>query len=178
MESARSMIYHAGLPLDFWAKARNTAVYVHNRSPTTCLKDKTPYECLFGKKPDLSHLRLLGCKCYVHIPNSNRQKLDQKSYEAIFIGYPDGTEGYKVYDVKKDRFMISRDVSFFESKFPFREKSKQDDVMQTDNTIIRENNEEFEEQNDEEIERSEEGIERQNNEARETLFEPENTTIN
>ena len=32
--------------------------------------------------------------------------------------------------------------------------------------------------NDEEMERSEEGIERQNNEVRETLFEPENTTIN
>ena len=35
MESARSMIYHAGFPLDFWAEACNTAVYVHNRSPTT-----------------------------------------------------------------------------------------------------------------------------------------------
>ena len=58
------------------------------------------------------------------------------------------------------------------------EKSEQDDVMQTDNTIIREDNEEFEEQNDEEMERSEEGIEGQNNEVRETLFEPENTTIN
>ena len=139
---------------------------------------KTPYECLFGKKPDLSHLRVLGCKCYVHIPNSNRQKLDQKSYEAIFIGYPDGTKGYKVYDVKKDRFMISRDVTFFESKFLFREESKQDDVMQTDNTIIREDNEKFEEQNDEEMERSEEGMKKQNDEVRETLLEPENTTIN
>ena len=49
--------------------------------------------------------------------------------------------------------MISCDVSFFESKFSFREKSKQDDVMQTDNTIIREDNEEFEKQNDEEIRR-------------------------
>ena len=42
MESARSTIYHAGLPLDFWAEACNTAVYIHNRSPTTCLKEKTP----------------------------------------------------------------------------------------------------------------------------------------
>ena len=38
MESARSMIYHAGLPLDFWAEACNTAVYVHNRSPTYLFK--------------------------------------------------------------------------------------------------------------------------------------------
>ena len=179
MESARSMIYHAGLPLDFWAEACNTAVYIRNRSPTTCLKDKTPYECLFGKKPDISHLRVLGCKCFVHIPDSNRRKLDQKSYEAIFIGYPDGTKGYKVYDVKKDRFMISHDVTFFESKFPFCEKSKQDGVKQKGNTIINEeDNEEIEEQNDEEIERSEENMEKEDNEVRETLFESQDMTIN
>ena len=179
MESARSMIYHAGLPLDFWAEACNTAVYIHNRSPTTCLKDKTPYDCLFGKKPNVSHLPVLGCKCYVHIPNSNRRKLDQKSYEAIFISYKDGTKGYKDYDVKRNRFMISHDVTFFESKFPFCEKCKQDGVMQKDNTtLIGDDNEENEEQNHEEIERSEENVEREIDEVRETLFEPEDMTIN
>ena len=30
MESARSMMYHAGLPLNFWAEACNTALYIHN----------------------------------------------------------------------------------------------------------------------------------------------------
>ena len=29
LESARSMIYHANLPLVFWAEACNTAVYLH-----------------------------------------------------------------------------------------------------------------------------------------------------
>ena len=61
MESVRSTIYHAGLPLDFWAEACSTAVYIHNRSPTTALKDKTPYECLFGRKPDISNLSVFGC---------------------------------------------------------------------------------------------------------------------
>ena len=32
MESASSMIYHAGLPLDFWAEACNTAVHVHKKN--------------------------------------------------------------------------------------------------------------------------------------------------
>ena len=30
MEGARSMLYQAKLPLDFWAKACSTAVYLHN----------------------------------------------------------------------------------------------------------------------------------------------------
>ena len=34
LEKARSMIYHAEVPSKFWAEAINTAVYLHNRSPT------------------------------------------------------------------------------------------------------------------------------------------------
>ncbi|CAB4032081.1 Retrovirus-related Pol poly from transposon TNT 1-94, partial [Paramuricea clavata] len=94
------------------------------------LKDKTPHECLFGKKPDVSNLKVFGCMCYVHIPDSNRRKLDQKSYEAIFVGYPTGTKGYKVYDVKRRKFMISRDVQFLEKKFHNFENPKNDFVFE------------------------------------------------
>ena len=61
IETARSMIYHAKVPLKFWAEAVNTAVYLHNRSPTSELKDKTPFECWLGEKPDASNLRVFGC---------------------------------------------------------------------------------------------------------------------
>ncbi|CAB4020330.1 Retrovirus-related Pol poly from transposon TNT 1-94 [Paramuricea clavata] len=135
LESARSMIYHANLPLVFWAEACNTAVYLHNRSPTVALKDKTPHECLFGEKTDVSNLKVFGCMCYVHIPDSNRRKLDQKSYEAIFVGYPTGTKGYKVYDVKRRKSMISRDVQFLEKKFHNFENPKNDFVFKQQERI-------------------------------------------
>ena len=47
VETARSMIFHAKLPLKFWAEAINSAVYLHNRSPTVSLENNTPYECWF-----------------------------------------------------------------------------------------------------------------------------------
>ena len=94
IESARSMLIHAKLPLVFWAEACDTAVYTHNRSPTTSLKDKTPFECLFGRKPNVSHLRVFGCLTYVLIPQSQRKKLDAKARRAIFVGYPPGIKGY------------------------------------------------------------------------------------
>ena len=58
MEAVRSMIFHSGVPLELWAEAVNTAVYVHNRSPTSALKNATPYEYWFQKKPDVSNLRV------------------------------------------------------------------------------------------------------------------------
>ena len=66
------MIHHAKLPLNFWAEAVNTAVNLHNGSPTVALMDRTPFECLFGRKPDISNLRVLGCVCYMHVPDGQR----------------------------------------------------------------------------------------------------------
>ena len=72
------MLYHAKLPLESWAEACSTAVYLHNRSPTTALKDKTPFESLFCRRPDISQLKVFGCVSYVHIPDNQRRKLDAK----------------------------------------------------------------------------------------------------
>ena len=111
------MIHHAKLPLQFWAEVVNTAVYLHNRSPTVALKDKTPFECWFGRKPDISNLRVFGCVCYMHVPDGQRRKLDPKSSKGIFIGYPEGTKGSKLYDLRKKKFVRSRNILFYEDKF-------------------------------------------------------------
>ena len=117
LEAARSMLYQAKLPLNFWAEACSTAGYLHNRSPTTALKDGTPFESLFGRRPDISNLSVFGCVSYVHIPDSQRRKLDAKAHKAIFVGYPPGVKGYKLYDLEKKKFIVSRDVQFFEEDF-------------------------------------------------------------
>ena len=117
MESARSMLQQANLPQEFWAEACNTAVYNHNRSPTAALQNKTPFECVFRRKPNVSHLRVFGCVSYVHVPDNRRKKLDAKARKAIFVGYPSGVKGYKLYDIEKKMFIISRNVIFWENRF-------------------------------------------------------------
>ena len=117
LESAKSMIFHANMPINFWAEAVNTAVHLHNRSPTTSLNMKTPYECWFGKKPDVSNLKVFGSICFIHTPSNLRRKLDPRSQKAIFIGYPLDTKGYKLYDLEAKKFVRSRDVVFHENKF-------------------------------------------------------------
>jgi hypothetical protein len=104
---------------EFWAElAVNTTVYVRNRSPTKALNGITPYECLFEKKPDVSNLRVFGCVTYVHIPDNQRKKLDAKSRKSIFMGYPEGVKGYKLYDPVSRKFLRSRNhVIFLEKKF-------------------------------------------------------------
>jgi len=91
MESARAMMAQAGLSEHYWAEAVATAAYLKNRIPTRSLKKTTPYEKWYGRKPDLSHIRVFGCLCYAYIPDTNRKgKLSKK---ATFIGYGLQTKG-------------------------------------------------------------------------------------
>ena len=39
---------------------------------------------------------------------------------AIFVGYPQGYKGYKLYSLDTKKFFVSRDVVFHESIFPFQ----------------------------------------------------------
>ena len=54
---------------------------------------------------------------YVHISDNQRRKLDSKAHKAILVGYPPGVKGYKLYDLEKKKFVISRDVQIFEENF-------------------------------------------------------------
>ena len=139
------MLYQANLPLEFRAEACSTAVYLHNRSPTAALKDETPFECLFGRKPDISNLRVIGCVSYVHIPDKQRRKLDAKAHQAIFAGYPPGVKGYKLYDLEKKNFVLSRDVQFDEENFDHFDVMESKDTAQAElRNIFSDMNEESE----------------------------------
>jgi len=94
MEKERSMPNCFGLGLEFQEKAVDTACYVVNRSPSSVLEDKSPYELWTGKKTSLSHLTEFGCDAYVHVPKEKRTKLDSKYERFIFIGYMDGLKHY------------------------------------------------------------------------------------
>ena len=69
------------------------------------------------KTPDVSNLRVFGCLVYAHMPASQRKKFSEKSKKCIFIGYPEGTKGYKLFDVLSQKFFRSRDAVFLEKRF-------------------------------------------------------------
>ena len=58
-----------------------------------------------------------------------RQKLDPKSRNAIFVGYPLDT---KVYDLDSKRFVRSRNILFHESKFHNFELVNKETVLHED----------------------------------------------
>jgi transposase InsO family protein len=118
MEAARSMLHAAGLPMSFWTYAVRTAVYLRNRSPTRALNNITPYEAWRGEKPDLSHLRVFGCRAYVYLHKAQRSstsKLAARAMPGIFVGYPTEAKAWLVWDPVGKKVHTSRDVRFMEA---------------------------------------------------------------
>ena len=64
-EGITTMLNEAHLPASFWWDGAVAFVHAHNRSPTSAVTGKTPYELWFKSKPDVSHLRVFGCTSYV-----------------------------------------------------------------------------------------------------------------
>ena len=73
-----------------------------------------------GSLPDVSHLRVFGCTAYAKIPDEKRKKLDAKSAKCVFVGYPEGKKGYKLYDPSRRKMITSRDVIFAENTFEYK----------------------------------------------------------
>ena len=116
IKKVRCMLSWAGLGPEFWVEIIATASYLKNRSLTSSVKDRTPYEVVFGKKPNLSHVRVFGCDAYVHVPKEKRGKLDNKFKKNIFVGYKKGVKGYKPWNLESNTIVYSRDVVFHESQ--------------------------------------------------------------
>ena len=98
-EMARTMLCENNLPKYFWGEAINTACYILNRVSIRPLISKTPYELYKKRKPNVSHLRSFGCKCFV-LNNGKHPigKMDAKSDEAILMGYALNSKAYRVFN--------------------------------------------------------------------------------
>ncbi|XP_072078141.1 uncharacterized protein [Arachis hypogaea] len=69
----------------------------NNRTPFSILKGSTPYE------------------------NRQWDKFASRSRKCVFVGYPFGQKGWKLFDLEKEVFFVSRYVHFVEDIFPFQE---------------------------------------------------------
>ncbi|KAJ9524806.1 hypothetical protein QJQ45_024410 [Haematococcus lacustris] len=110
-EKARSIIHSADISLSFWAHAVKFSNHVRCLLPVSG-QPLTPWEAFYGVKPDLSGLRVFGCRVWLHIPDHQRSKLQAKSVEGLFIGYEPGSKAYRV--LVNGRETCSKDIVFDE----------------------------------------------------------------
>jgi hypothetical protein len=114
LEKTRSMLKDRKLSKNLWEEAMKVIVYVENRIIHKEMRKTTPYEMLFGMRPNVSNLRIFGCKAYPFVFDPRKKKLDDNTYEGLFICYDDGSAAYRVYIPSQRKFIKSLYVIFNE----------------------------------------------------------------
>jgi hypothetical protein len=132
VDMARTALRGAGLPLYWWEYAIRYANWCRNRLPTAANGGVTPYELWHGEQPSLALARPFGCMAHYWLPKQGeqggamgRKKWDSKARWGMFVGIPEGTQGWTLWDPGLDAFRTSCTAVFHEN-LTYREWKQQD----------------------------------------------------
>lgn len=84
---------------------------------TPTINNQTPYEPLFREPISYVHLITFGCLTYATTITRHRDKLDPRASRYTFLGYPNGTKGYLLFELQTKSTFISINCYFYETKF-------------------------------------------------------------
>lgn len=131
MTMMRRSLEVCGLPVTFWPYCLQHAVYTKNRMPSSFLKGKTPYEELYGFKPDVSHMKPFGCVGWCRVPDQQQKKggFGAKAVRCRLLGY-EKTHGVYLVMLRDGRLARARHVRFLDTQFTFPDEDP--DIMLDD----------------------------------------------
>ncbi|GJS59807.1 putative ribonuclease H-like domain-containing protein [Tanacetum coccineum] len=116
IEAARTMLADSKLPTMFWTEAVSTACYVLNRVLVTRPHNKTPYELLSGKVPNISHLKPFGCHVTILNTSDHLGKFEGKADEGFLVGYSAHSKAYRVYNLSNKKIEETLNLRYMEDK--------------------------------------------------------------
>ncbi|KAL5474648.1 hypothetical protein EMCRGX_G026629 [Ephydatia muelleri] len=126
VDAARTMLHSAKLPKSYWGLAVKHATMLRNVSPSSALSGTTPFECVYGYKPNLATLRKFGSRAYVNTPKDQRKKWDNKARVGIYVGDHEQSKTHLIYMQSTNSIIESMHVKFDE----FYDKQHHKDKVQ------------------------------------------------
>ena len=94
-EKAQALHFTACLLQNWWKFCVEYVVHVYNQTSMHHHNWQTPFEVLKRDKPNVSHLRVMGCGAYIFIPEEVRvNKLTPRAELMTFLGYTNRTKGF------------------------------------------------------------------------------------
>lgn len=115
MNKGRAMRIASNAPEYLWDEFAITASYLSTLTPSVSLKGRTPFEIWHGRRPNISHLREIGCKAFILVETHN-PKIRPRSYECVLIGYENNSKAYRCWHRPTGKIVTSFNVSFIERK--------------------------------------------------------------
>ncbi|GJR57073.1 putative ribonuclease H-like domain-containing protein [Tanacetum coccineum] len=104
------------LPTTFWAEAVSTACYVQNRVLVTKPHNKTPYELLHSRLPNISFMRPFGCPMTILNTLDPLGKFDGKADEGFFVGYSINSKDFRVFNTRTRKVEENLHITILKNK--------------------------------------------------------------
>nr|GFA53639.1 hypothetical protein [Tanacetum cinerariifolium] len=114
VEAARTMLTFANLPSFLFAEAIATACFTQNRLIIHKRFDKTPYELMNMRKPNIKFFCVFGCRCYILNDYEDVRKLKEKGDIGVFVGYSKESAAFRIYKQTNSKIHESVNVNFDE----------------------------------------------------------------
>ncbi|KAJ0602036.1 putative RNA-directed DNA polymerase [Helianthus annuus] len=114
MGMTRALLKTLNVPDPYWGEAVRHSVYLLNRIGTKAIKNMTPFEVWKGYKPTLEYAKVFGCMAFEKVVKPGIQKLADRSNPMVYFGREEGSKGYRLFNPKTQKIVISRDVAFDE----------------------------------------------------------------
>nr|GEW69481.1 integrase, catalytic region, zinc finger, CCHC-type, peptidase aspartic, catalytic [Tanacetum cinerariifolium] len=122
--AVRTILTFANLPMFLWAEAIATACFTQNRSIIHKRFDKTPYELINKRKPNIKFFHVSGCRCYLLNDYDDVGKLKAIRDIGVFVGYSKDTAAFRVYNKRTRKIHERVNVNFDEiSEMAFKQFS-------------------------------------------------------
>jgi transposase InsO family protein len=114
MDVTRCFLLDKDLPHSLWGEAVRAVVIILNLRSTKRSPHVTPDKLFSGHKPSVSQLRIFGSTVFVHNHSMTKGKLDSHSVECILLSLDDKAKGWRCYDPRTSKVLVSRDVRIIE----------------------------------------------------------------
>ena len=108
------LLKDGNLPPNMWGEPFFTAVYLTNSLPHATLGGSTSFVKMHDKEADLSALRAIESRAFVHI-ETHTPKLGDETWEGKLCGSSQDSRAYRIYNPVKGTVVESRNVTFLET---------------------------------------------------------------
>ncbi|KAI3770291.1 hypothetical protein L6452_01418 [Arctium lappa] len=115
VEAARTMLAYSDLPMYLWVEAVATTCFTQNRTIVVKRFNKTAYELINNRTPNIKFLRVFGCRCYILKERQGLSKFDKKADEGYLVGYSLTSKAYRIYIIRTKTVVESMNISFDEN---------------------------------------------------------------
>nr|GEX92297.1 putative ribonuclease H-like domain-containing protein [Tanacetum cinerariifolium] len=91
-------------------------LYNKMRVSNTNPHNKTPYELLFGKIPNIRHLKPFGCQLTILNSSDHLGKFEGKANDGFLVGYAAHSKAYRVYNLSSKKVEEMLNLRYLEDK--------------------------------------------------------------